>query len=190
MKRVSFHPYETEQQDNESNGSYVQNLPGEEVSSLNTFVEETRTELDSHANMPVFGKHCYIENRDEILGRNKPGSPGCRYATVQAYSPDMEVQDLPIVDVAVAFRCPIDGVFKILHFADSLYCEALNHNLIPTFIMREAGFIVNDVPRTHCNPVTNESHCIFSQDRTLRIPLQLHAVFSCFDTFRPNIDHI
>ena len=71
------------------------------MSSLRTFAEQTRTELDSHANMPVFGKHRYIENREEVLSNNKPGTPGCRYATVQAYSLDMEVQELPIVDVAV-----------------------------------------------------------------------------------------
>ena len=70
----------------------------------------------------------------------------------------MEAEDLPIVDVSVAFRCPLDGTIKILHFPDSLYCEALTHNLIPPLILREAGFIVNDVPRIHCNPVTNESH--------------------------------
>ena len=189
MKRISYEPYDIET-DNRETGSRSEDSPEVEVASLRTFAEQTRTELDSHANMPVFGKHCYIENREEVLRGNRPGVPGCRYATVQGYSPDMEVQELPIVDAAVAFRCPIDGVIKILHFPDSLYCESLNHNLIPPFIMREAGFIVNDVPRIHCNPVTNESHCIVSQDRSLRIPLQLHGVFSYFDTFRPDVDHI
>ena len=140
--------------------------------------------------MPVFGKHCYIENRDEVLSQNKPGLPGCRYATVQAYSPDIEAQDLPIVDVSIGFRYPIDGVVKILHFPDSLYCESLTHNLIPPFILRKAGYIVNDVPRIHCNSVTNESHCIVSKDRSSRIPLQLHGVFSHFDSFRPDLDYI
>ena len=185
MKRVSFQPYEDNNEDNE-----MRIFPEVEVASLHTFAEQTRTELDSHANMPVFGKHCYIENRDEVLRRNRPGLPGCRYATVQGYSPDMEAQDLPIVDVLVAFRCPLDGTIKILHFPDSLYCEALTYNLIPPFILREAGFIANDVPRIHCNPVTNESHCIISEDRSLRIPLQLHGVFSYFETFRPDEDHI
>ena len=178
------------EQDNNEISSHYDDTPEVEVASLRTFAEQTRTELDSHANMPVFGKHCYIENRDEVLSHNKPGLPGCRYATVQAYSPDMEAHNLPIVDVSIGFRCPIDGVVKILHFPDSLYCESLTHNLIPPFIFREAGYIVNDVPRIHCNPVTNESHCIVSKDRSLRIPLQLHGVFSYFDTFRPDVDHI
>ena len=184
MKRVSFQPYE-EINDDENSG--FRDIPEVEVASLNTFADQTRTELDSHANMPVFGKHCYIENRNEVLRSNRPGLPGCRYATVQGYSPDMEAQDLPIVDVSVAFRCPLDGTIKILHFPDSLYCEALTHNLIPPFILREAGFIVNDVPRIHCNPVTNESRFIVSEDRSLRIPLQLHGVFSYFETFRPDM---
>ena len=168
MKRVSFQPYEDD--DNNEMRSYAQDFPEVEVTSLNTFAEQTRAELDSHANMPVFGKHCYIEDRGEVLRTNNPGLPGCRYAIVQGYSPDLEAQELPIVDVSVAFRCPLEGTIKILHFHDSLYCEALTHNLIPPFILREAGFIVNDVPRIHCNPVTNESHCIVSEDRSLRIP--------------------
>ena len=122
--------------------------------------------------MPVFGKHCCSENRDEVLSRNKPGLPGCRYATAQAYSPDMEVQENYQLSMSLLPRCPIVGVVKILHFPDSLYCEALTHNLISPFILRETGFTVNDVPRIHCNPVTNESHCIVSQDRSLRIPSQ------------------
>ena len=186
MKRVSFQPYEDNEFNNNEIRSYAQDILEVEVASLNTFAEQTRTELDSHANTPVFGNHCYIENRDEVLRRNKPGLPGCRYATVKVYSPDMEAQELPIVDVSVAFRCPLDGTVKILHFPDSLYCEVLAHNLIPPFILREAGYIVNDVPRIQSNPVTNENHCIVSRDRSLRIPLQLHGVFS----FRPDEDHV
>ena len=109
MKRVSFQPCEDDKFDNIVMRSYAQDISEVEVASLNTFAEQTRTELDSHANTPVFGNHCYIENRDEVLRRNKPGLPGCRYATVKVYSPDMEAQELPIVDVSVAFRCPLDG---------------------------------------------------------------------------------
>ena len=68
MKRVSFHPYEDNNEDNE-----MRDIPEVEVASLHTFAEQTRTELDSHANMPVFGKHCYIENRAEVLRKNRPG---------------------------------------------------------------------------------------------------------------------
>ena len=100
MKRISYQTYEEERVNDETN-SIFDDSPEVEVASLRTFAEQTRTELDSHANMPVFGKHRYIENREEVLSNNKPGTPGCRYATVQAYSLDMEVQELPIVDVAV-----------------------------------------------------------------------------------------
>ena len=79
MKRVSFQPYEDSNDDEDSG---FRDIPEVEVASLNTFADQTRTELDSHANMPVFGKHCYIENRNEVLRSNRPGLPGCRYATV------------------------------------------------------------------------------------------------------------
>ena len=65
----------------------------------------------------------------------------------------------------------------------------MDHNLIPPFVLREAGFIVNDVPRIHCHDITKDSHSIIRNDGKLRIPLRLHGVFSYFPTFRPDDDH-
>ena len=65
----------------------------------------------------------------------------------------------------------------------------MDHNLIPPFVLREAGFIVNDVLRIHCHDITKDSHSIISNDGELRILLRLHGVFSFFPTFRPDDDH-
>ena len=59
----------------------------------------------------------------------------------------------------------------------------MDHNLIPPFVLRKAGFIVNDIPRIHCHDITKNSHSIISNDGDLRIPLRLHDVFSFSQPF-------
>ena len=64
----------------------------------------------------------------------------------------------------------------------------MSHNLIPPFIMREAGLIVNDVPRIHTRSedLNNGTHCILTDGETgdpkLKIPLKLDGIFSYFET--------
>ena len=65
----------------------------------------------------------------------------------------------------------------------------MEHNLVPPFVLREAGFIVNDTPRIHCQNVTKDSHTIISEDGDLRMPSRLHGVFSYFPSFKPDDDH-
>ena len=61
----------------------------------------------------------------------------------------------------------------------------MKHNLIPPFIMREGGVIVNDIPKMHCSDPTINDHCISFKDANLRIPLQLNGIFSYFQTRKP-----
>jgi hypothetical protein len=51
--------------------------------------EDSRTELDSHANMPVVGKFAYVISNTG------------RIADVKAYTPDYDTMQIPIVDAAV-----------------------------------------------------------------------------------------
>ena len=53
--------------------------------------EDSRTDLDSHANMPVVGGNCYVFRR---TGRK---------ATVSAFSPDYAPLDLEVVDAALMY---------------------------------------------------------------------------------------
>ena len=160
-------------------------VPFLEVSSFNTWDDTIRTELDSHANMVVLGRHCRLENPDIPV----PGSPGSRYAIVSAFSPDYKPMKIQIVDACIGYWCPTNETTYILHFNDVLYVPSMEHNLIPPFILREAGFIVNDTPRIHCQDVTKDSHTIISEDGDLRMPLRLHGVFSYFPSFKPDDDH-
>ena len=108
----------------------------------------TRTELESHANMPVFGENCLLL------------SPmGKKSAAVAAFSPILEPMKIPIVDVCVKWIDPLSDDPHFLVFEDALYVEQMDHNIIPPFLLREAGWIVNEVARIHCHDlVTDYSH--------------------------------
>ena len=160
-------------------------VPFLEGSSLNTYTDIIRTELDSHANMVVLGQHC----RHEDPKAPSPGEPGSRYAIVSAFSLDHKPMRVQVVDACIGYWCPVNESTYILHFNDVLYVLSMDHNLISPFVLREAGFLVNDVPRIRCQDVTKDSHSIISDDGDLKIPLRLHGVFSYFPTFRPDDEH-
>jgi len=132
----------------------------------------TSTDLDTHANMVVVGAQATIIQRSGRTVEVNPFADVCN-----------KVKNVPIVDAAVAYDCPYTGETYLLIMRNALYVPSMDHNLIPPFIMREAGLTVNDVPRIHCGgDVTRESHCIVSKDPSLRIPLRLNGVFSQFTT--------
>ncbi|KAL7538844.1 hypothetical protein ACHAXR_009411 [Thalassiosira sp. AJA248-18] len=79
----------------------------------------------------------------------------------------------------------------LLIVRNALYVSSMQHNLIPPFIMREAGLVVNDVPRIHCgDEVTRESHSIISRRDNIRIPLRLKGVFSYFASRKLTSDEL
>jgi hypothetical protein len=59
--------------------------------------EQSKTELDSHANMPVVGRHAFII------------SDTGRVADENAFTPDYEPMQLSIVNTAIQYDCPYDG---------------------------------------------------------------------------------
>ena len=72
-------------------------VPFLEISSLNTWTDVIRTELDSHANMVVLGQHCRLEDPKTPA----PGKPGSRYALVAAFSPEHKPMIIQVVDAGV-----------------------------------------------------------------------------------------
>ena len=134
--------------------------------------ESLTTELDSHANMVVVGKHATII------------APTGRHAEVQAFSNKCNtLQKVPIVDAAIAYDDKYTGKTFILIMKNVLYVETMERNLIPPFILREAGLIVNDVPRIHCGEELNdESHCIIDRSTGMKIRMFLRGIFSGFDS--------
>ena len=131
------------------------------------------TELDSHANMVVVGKQATVISRSNS------------YADVKAFSDDCnKLEKVPIVDAAFAYDCPHTMKTYIMIVRNALLVKSMANNLIPPFIMREAGHIVNDIPKIHCgDEATSSSHCILPRGHNeLKIPLLLKGIFSYFHT--------
>ena len=53
----------------------------------------------------------------------------------------------------------------------------MKHNLIPPFILMEAGLTVSEVPKIHFYEPTVEYHSIYDDVTKLRIPLKLDGIF-------------
>ena len=134
----------------------------------------SKSELDSHANMVVLGKECFVFE------------PTGKTCSVEPFSSELGIaQNVPIVDAALAYDCPFTYETYILIIRNALHIETMQHNLIPPFIMREGGVQVNDIPKMHCTDPDIDDHCISFKDTELRIPLQLKGIFSYFNTRKP-----
>ena len=83
-----------------------------------------RTELDSHANMPVFGWHAYIL------------SDAGHIVDVNAFTPDYDPMQLHIVDASVQYECPYEGTTHILLVRNTVHVPSMKKNLLPPFMVR------------------------------------------------------
>ena len=155
-------------------------LANSEVSEGNQCsTADPRSELDSHANMVVLGKHAFVF---EKTGRT---------CNVQPFSKELGIAtDVPIVDGAVAYDCPYSHQTSILIVRNALHIPTMDTNLIPPFIMRERGIIVNDKAKIHCGDPSIDDHCIVFNDAQFRIPLQLNGIFSYFHSRLPTVDEL
>lgn len=123
----------------------------------------SRTELDSNANMPVVGRNAFVIARTEET------------ADVSAFTPDYKPMKCSIVDAALLYDCPYSGDEVILLIRNAIHVPNMENNLIPPFIMREAGVIVDDTPKIQTTDPTISSHSIYFEETGLRIPLSLKA---------------
>ena len=96
----------------------------------------SRTDLDSHANMVVVGRNVAIIND---TGRRAEVSP---------FTPDYDsLHSVPIADAAIRYDCPFSGDTFLLIVRNALSVPAMDHNLIPSFIIREAGVDIRCTPK-------------------------------------------
>lgn len=136
-----------------------------------------QSEIDNHANMVVLGSQCFVIEQGGTCD-------------VSGFAPGSGRKAVRVVDAAVAHDDPYTGITHILLFKNALYCPDMDYNLIPPFILREAGLIVNETPKFHCKHPTIEDHSIYSEPHDLRIHLQLHGTFSYFDSRKPTVQEI
>lgn len=101
---------------------------------------------------------------------------------MNAFTTAVQSLRVPIVDAALAYDCPYSHQTYLCVVRQGLYVSTMDHNLVPPFIMREAGLTVNDTAKQHREDPSIEDHSIFCPNTELRIPLRLDGIFSYFPT--------
>ena len=141
------------------------------VAGIDKYTAMETTDLEFHANMIVLGKQALVI---QDTGHS---------AEVNAFSDDVGgLSKVPIVDAVVAYDCPYTSKTYLLVMRNALHIPSMKHNLIPPFILRESGLIVQDIPKIHCDKPTVEDHLIYDSVTKLQIPLKLDGIFSYFPT--------
>ena len=137
----------------------------------------SRTELESHFNMVVLGRHAVI-----IEDRGKR-------VDVKLITPDYNaIQKVLVVTCAILTECAFTGKTRIIIFYNALSMPAMDHNLVQPFILRKLGLIVYDNPKIHVKDSYVEYHTILLPKYDVRIPLSLNGILSCFPSSKPSID--
>ena len=128
-----------------------------------------RMHLDSHANMVVLGKECYILR----IHNHK--------CEVSAFVGDVgTLQGVDIVDAVLAFDCPVTHLTIFLVVKNALYIPSMTHHLMPLFLIWEAGHFINDTLLLHAQQggVDPEyAHCISFEQVGIKIRLRLKGIF-------------
>ena len=153
-------------------------IAASEETRANEISAESRMELDSHANMPVVGKHAYIIAE---TGKKVDVSP---------FTPDYKPLTVHLVDATVRYDYPYNGKSYILVLLNALYVLSMDNNLIPPFKLREMGVTMNDVPKIHKEDPTVDDHPITFVEMGFRISLSLWGIFSFFATSKPTHDDL
>ena len=139
---------------------------------------KAKTDLDSHANMPVVGS--------EALVLNETG----KIVEVSAYSLDLPKMQIPLVDAAILYECEVTGLLYILVILNALHVPTMSGNLIPPFVMRQKGISVNDRAKQHSKDPSSEDHAIVFDEFDLKIPLKLSGIFSFFEHRKPSYEEL
>ena len=70
---------------------------------------------------------------------------------------------MKIVDALVMWEDPNNDKSCPLLIENALHVPSMNDNLMPPFLIREAGVVCKDVPKTHVNNPDSEDHTLFFQ---------------------------
>ena len=85
-----------------------------------------------------------------------------QHAEVSAFSPNIEsLHKVPIVDAAIAYDFPYTCKCYILVVWNALHDGLMDNNLIPQFIMREAGIEVSEIAKIHVSDPSTSDNSIY-----------------------------
>jgi len=106
-------------------------------------------ELDSHANIAVAGCDCTIIARSIFFANVTP---------FHKDHPAMEMVE--IGEVMVAYDDPILQKTYLLVMRNALLIHSMDHNLISSFLIREAGLLLDETPKHQLEHPTIVNHAI------------------------------
>ena len=135
-----------------------------------------RTELDSHADSPVVGKHCMVI---ETLDRT---------VDVRGFTSSLGTCTVPVVNAALLYTCEYSGEKFIFLIYNALYVQDMEHNLIPPFMMRLAGLEIDEQPKFLSKPPDLHNHSFYCPKTNHRFHLHLVGTVSYFPTDKPSLD--
>ena len=104
---------------------------------------------------------------------------------VNPFTPQYKAMTAKLVDGALMYDCPYSGKSYILVAQNAIHVPSMENNLIPPFMMREAGIMVNEKAKIHTDDPKDLDHSITFNSTGFRIPLYLWGIFSYFSTQRP-----
>jgi len=136
--------------------------------------EEGRTEMDSHADTCVLGRHALITHDFE------------RPVHVSGYDKAEGTKEYQTVSGALGYI--VQGQIHILQIHQAIYIPSLDHNLLCPMQLRLNKIGVNEVPKFLSPNPTNKDHALVIPQvdgDSFTIPLMLEGVTSYFDSFKP-----
>ena len=86
------------------------------------------------------------------------------------------------------YDSPYNGKSYILVVRNALHVPSMCNNLLPPFMLREAGITVNNKAKIHMMNPMAEDHAIIFPETGFRIPMMLWGIFSCFPTMKLTVD--
>eukprot|EP00957_Ditylum_brightwellii_P181663 13838956-Ditylum_brightwellii.AAC.1 len=109
---------------------------------------------------------------------------------VNLFTSDYDAIRVKLADAVLKYDCPHKDKSYILLVSNTLHIPSMDHNLVPPFMLREAGIMVNETPKTHKENPTVDDHAITFPNLGLIIPLGLWEVFSYFPTSKPLVEEV
>ena len=94
------------------------------------------------------------------------------------------------VDAGIAYNCQSSGETRLAVVWSALCVPAMELNLIPQLIPREARLILNDIPTIHFENPSVEDRSPFDEESGLRIPFTLNGTFLTFASLSLNEQEI
>ena len=145
------------------------------LGSVDVTVDESATDLDSHADQCAVGSNSLI-----VHDYDRP-------INVSGDNPSGPVdKDLKTVLAALAYDDPVSGETLILMVNQTISIPDISHHLLSPMQVRLNDVVVNEVPRFLTEEVTDHTHSLVipieDSPTPYVIPLSLHGVTSTFPT--------